>query len=77
MRPNLGPDPNRASERQFHASTSGGVVQAIDVACCAMSDVVSDASDTPTPRILESQLLEVALKMAAAAGEHSPTLIGP
>jgi hypothetical protein len=40
-----------------------------------MTDEVNDASDTPAGRVSESQLLEIALKMAANADEGSPTLI--
>ncbi len=40
-----------------------------------MNDEIGDASDTPAPRVSESQLLEIALKMAADADERNPTLI--
>jgi hypothetical protein len=40
-----------------------------------MTDEINDASDTPARRVAESQLLEIALEMAANADEHSPTLI--
>lgn len=40
-----------------------------------MTDEMNDASVTATRRVSESQLLAIALRMAADADEHSPTLI--
>jgi hypothetical protein len=40
-----------------------------------MNDEANAAFNAPAPRVSEGRLLEIALKMAAHAGERSPTLV--